>query len=183
MRRFRRILNQIASSDVTTHTRGSRKPFRLPSFMRLAALFFIASSAFAQLPNFAAVGGEYSGSTPRGSVILALGVPVSNSLGAWSYTMHQQTFAHGHVSDITTTGFLVKIREYSTKWGHININGLGTLGGATGVTSSFALSDGGFVSDTFKSGLGFWVGGVANQAGPNSSRNLMGGILVTWGGK
>ena len=155
--------------------------------MRLASLLLLASCAFAQtstpLPNFVALGGEYSGTSPRGSVVLALGVPVSSSLGAWSYTMHQQTFAHGRVSDITTTGFLVKIREWSTKFGHVNVNGLGTLGGATGITTSLALSDGGFVSDTLKSGLGFWVGGVANQAGVNSSRNLLGGIFVTWGGK
>ena len=153
--------------------------------MKILAALLLSLPLWAQstLPNFAAIGGEYSGSTPRGSMVIALGVPVSNSLGAWSYTMHQQTFSHGKVNDITTTGFLVSIRDYKTKWGHININGLGTIGGATGTTTSLALSDGGFVSDTFKSGFGVWVGGVANQAGPNSSRNLLGGILLTWGGK
>ena len=151
----------------------------------LLAILLIAEPAFSQtLPTFVAIGGEYSTSTPRGSGVVALGIPAIEQASLWSFTMHQESFYRGRVIDTTTTGFALDYPKHlTTTFGRFDIVPLTNIGGSSGQSATLALSNGGFVTLTFSNGFGVWAGGVVNKNAAGTSTNALFGTFYSWGTK
>jgi hypothetical protein len=117
---------------------------------------------FAQLPNLFLVGGEYSSSaSPKFSGFAAFAKPVNQSLGMYSFTLHQALIHNKNLVTSDTTGLaddFPKTRACS-KRGCLALVGLGTAGVSSGaaITPAYAAG-GGFV---FRSTGGWALGAFA----------------------
>lgn len=133
------------------------------------------------LPSVFLVGGEYSStSSPHFSGFAALAVPVSNSLGMYSYSQYQSLFVKNKITTSTTTGIADDLKTVCFKGGCAVLVGLASAGAATSTTTQAAFSGGGGLLFRLSNSWAVSAFAVQNTVGGSGKPSVLLGVGRTW---
>jgi hypothetical protein len=133
------------------------------------------------LPNFFLAGGEYnSASAPHFSGFAAMALPVSTSVGLYSYSMYQALVVKGKLTTSTTTGVADNLKTFCWKPGCFALVGLAAAGAATSTSANLAAATGGGGVFMFSNGWAVAAFGIQNTVGGVTKPAGLIGFGRTW---
>jgi hypothetical protein len=133
------------------------------------------------LPSVFLAGGEYSdGQSPKYSGFVSIALPVSTTVGLYSWSMYQGLIIKGKLTTSTTTGMADDLKTFCFKPGCAIVYALGAAGVATSSSTTLALADGGGLMWRSNGGWAFTLAGIENTAGGVTKPSIILGIGRTW---